>query len=97
MDNIIYMVIAGVVGLIVGYIIAKVLERNSASATLTSAKKTADRMLKDAKSEGDTIKKDKILQAKEKFIELKSEHEKVIYQKPAELACRIAHRGFLES
>uniref|UniRef100_UPI003563D13B ribonuclease Y n=1 Tax=Salegentibacter sp. TaxID=1903072 RepID=UPI003563D13B len=34
--------------------------------------------LKEAKSEGESIKKDKILQAKEKFIELKTEHEKVI-------------------
>ncbi len=86
MDNIIYMIIAGVVGVIVGYIIAKVLERNSASATITSAKKTADRMLKDAKSEGETIKKDKILQAKEKFIELKSEHEKVILSRDKKIS-----------
>ena len=35
-------------------------------------------ILKQAKSEGETLKKDKMLQAKEKFIELKSEHEKVI-------------------
>lgn len=34
--------------------------------------------MKEAKAEGESIKKDKILQAKEKFIELKSEHEKVI-------------------
>jgi ribonuclease Y len=34
--------------------------------------------LKDANLAEKNIKKDKILQAKEKFIELKSEHEQVI-------------------
>lgn len=41
-------------------------------------KKEAASIVKEAKAEGESIKKDKILQAKEKFIELKSEHEKVI-------------------
>lgn len=40
--------------------------------------KEAASIVKEAKAEGESIKKDKILQAKEKFIELKSEHEKVI-------------------
>ena len=35
-------------------------------------------MISDAKKEAENIKTDKILQAKEKFIELKAEHEKVI-------------------
>ena len=35
-------------------------------------------ILEEANSQAEQIKKEKILQAKEKFIELKSEHEKVI-------------------
>ena len=65
-------------GLIIGFIIAKSLEKSNASKMIKSAKKEAESILKDAKHEGETIKKDKILQAKEKFIELKAEHEKVI-------------------
>ncbi|MDT8346825.1 MAG: ribonuclease Y, partial [Flavobacteriaceae bacterium] len=42
------------------------------------AKREAESILKEAQKEGESIKKDKILQAKEKFIELKAEHEKVI-------------------
>ncbi len=38
-------------------------------------------MLKEAETEADVIKKDKILQAKEKFLQLKTEHEKVINEK----------------
>ena len=80
MDNSIILigVVATLVGLAVGFIIAKTLEKNNASKLVEDAKKSAKSVLKEAKIEGDAIKKDKILQAKERFIELKSEHEKVI-------------------
>ncbi len=70
--------IVGVIALALGFLIAKMLERNNASQIIKRAKKSAQGILKEAKSEGESIKKDKILQAKEKFIELKAEHEKVI-------------------
>lgn len=75
--DILIIVIAAVVGLALGFGIAKMLEKQ-ASQTLLNAKKEAASIVKEAKAEGESIKKDKILQAKEKFIELKSEHEKVI-------------------
>ncbi|SFR50026.1 ribonucrease Y [Robiginitalea myxolifaciens] len=71
-------IIALALGLLIGFAIAKLLEKGQASKTIDSAKKEAASILKDARSEGENIKKDKILQAKEKFIELKAEHEKVI-------------------
>lgn len=43
-------------------------------------------MLKEAKSEAETLKKDKILQAKEKFLELKAEHEKVILNRDKKIS-----------
>ena len=73
-------------GLIIGFIIAKSLEKSNASKMIKSAKKEAESILKDAKHEGETIKKDKILQAKEKFIELKAEHEKVILSRDKKMA-----------
>jgi len=78
MDNTIIAIIAAVAGIVVGFIIAKILERNNSSQLIKNAKKSAQSILKEAKSEGESLKKDKMLQAKEKFIELKSEHEKVI-------------------
>ena len=71
-------IIALALGLLIGFAIAKLLKKEQASKTIASAKKEAASKLKDARSEGENIKKDKILQAKEKFIELKAEHEKVI-------------------
>lgn len=86
MDNIVTIIIAAVAGLIVGFIIAKLLERSNASQVIKSAKKSADSILKAAKSDAETLKKDKILQAKEKFIELKAEHEKVILNRDKKMA-----------
>ncbi len=73
--------IAAVAGLIIGFLIAKFLEKGKASKTIADAKKDASNILKEAKVEGESIKKNKIFQAKEKFLELKSEHEKVITNK----------------
>lgn len=78
MEGMIIPIVVGIVGLAIGFIIAKTLEKNKASLIIKNAKKQAASVLKEAKSEGDNLKKDKILQAKEKFIELKAEHEKVI-------------------
>ncbi|WP_452224717.1 ribonuclease Y [Lacinutrix chionoecetis] len=87
MENTIIFSIAGVaIGAIIGFVIAKVMERNNASKLIKNAKKSASSILREAKSEGESIKKDKILQAKEKFIELKSEHEKVILSRDKKMS-----------
>lgn len=87
MDNSIIYAIGGVtLGLIIGFIIAKTLEKNSGSKLIKEAKNNASLLLKDAKHKGENLKRDKILQAKEKFIELKSEHEKVILSREKKIA-----------
>ena len=84
-EMIIPIVIGIVVGVVVGFVIAKILAKNSASSVIASAEKEAKLVLKEAKKEGESLKKDKLLQAKERFIELKSEHEKVILAKDKKL------------
>ena len=74
---IIIAVIAGIAG---GFAIAKMLEKSNVSNLIKNAKKEAGSILKDANLEAENTKKDKLLQAKEKFLELKSEHEKEILQ-----------------
>ncbi|WP_242084709.1 ribonuclease Y [Aestuariivivens sediminis] len=87
MDNLIIFIIGGVVlGLIIGFIIAKSIEKSNASKLIKDAKRSAASILKEANNEGEAIKKDKILQAKEKFIELKAEHEKVILARDKKMA-----------
>lgn len=86
MDSTLLVIIAGIVGLAAGFAIAKVIEKSNVSNLIKNAKKEATSILKDAKVEAENIKKDKLLQAKEKFLELKSEHEKEILSKDKRIA-----------
>lgn len=86
MDNTILLIVVGLISAIVGFIIAKSLEKGKASRLINSAKKEAARILKEANSDGEAAKKEKMLQAKEKFIELKAEHEKVILSRDKKMA-----------
>lgn len=86
MNTILFIVGGVVLGLIIGFFVAKALEKSNASKLVKDAKKEALTIIKDANHEGEAIKKDKILQAKEKFIELKAEHEKVILSRDKKMA-----------
>ena len=70
MKEIIIAIIAFIVGTVITYLINSMKNKGKANHILEEAKKTAEQ-----------IKTDKILQAKEKFLELKSKHEIVINQK----------------
>ena len=65
------LVITSIITLIIGYISASTVLRKS-------IERKSENIIKDAEKASEQIKKDKILQAKEKFLELKSEHEKFI-------------------
>ncbi len=85
--NTILIIVGGaILGIVIGYIIAKAMEKKNASKMIKDAKSEANAILKEAKSEAESMKKDKILQAKEKFIELKAEHEKVILSRDKKMA-----------
>lgn len=51
-----------------------------------ATKNKRESIVKEAEAEAEVIKKDKILQAKEKFFQLKAEHDKVINEKNSRLA-----------
>ena len=84
--EIIFIIIALIAGVGGGFGIAKFLEKNNTSNMIKNAKKEASSILRDANLEAENIKKDKLLQAKEKFLELKSEHEKEILNKDKRIA-----------
>jgi ribonuclease Y len=84
--DIVTIIISGIIGIVAGFGIAKIIEKSNISNLIKSAKKEALSILKDANLEAENIKKDKILQAKEKFIELKSEHEQVILARDKKVA-----------
>jgi len=70
-EMMITLAITSITTLIIGYISASTVLRKS-------IERKSENILKDAEKTSEQIKKDKILQAKEKFLELKSEHEKFI-------------------
>ncbi len=78
MNVIIIILISAVAGLAIGALVTATILRKAIE------KKSAN-VLKDAQNEAEMIKKDKILQAKEKFLVLKAEHEKVIQEKNANI------------
>ena len=86
MESYILPIILGTTGIIVGFLLAKTLGKTSASKLLLEAKKETEALLKEAKADAENLKKEKLLQAKEKFIELKSEHEKVILNRDKKMA-----------
>jgi len=78
MLEIVYLAVSGVAGLVFGVIITSTILRKA-------VEKKSDRLLVEAKEKAEVYKKDKILQAKEKFLQLKIEHEKVINEKNAQI------------
>jgi ribonuclease Y len=88
MDQNIILICSGatIFGLIIGLIISKIKEKNNATQITKNANRTAEEIISKAKSEGEAIKKNKIFQAKERFLELKSEHEKVITSRNNKMA-----------
>jgi ribonuclease Y len=86
MDSMINLVIGAVSGLLAGYLVTILLQKRKGAAALVSAQKESKSLLSEAHKEAEQIKKDKIFQAKEKFLELKAEHEKVILSKEKKMA-----------
>lgn len=72
--TIIVAVAAFLIGGVVSFLIAQNMQKKKASSIIIEAEKEAE-----------NIKKDKMLQAKEKFLELKAEHEKVINKREQKL------------
>ena len=79
MEGILIYIIIGVTGIILGGVIT--------GTILNSAlERKRDALLKEAIEKAEVVKKEKILQAKEKFLQLKGEHEKFIHEKNEELS-----------
>lgn len=76
------------VGLIIGFIVAKVILAKDNDAKEKEAQEKADLILKEAKIKQEAIKKEKILEAKERYIQLKQEFEEQTNSRKQELSNR---------
>jgi ribonucrease Y len=72
-------IIATLVSLVVGVVLGLTIIKKA-------TEKKSSKILKDAEAEAEVVKKEKILQAKEKFLQLKSDHEKYINEKNGAIA-----------
>ena len=66
---------------ILGFLMGGVYRKKKGLNLLEETKNKAEKIVTNAQEEAGQIKKEKILQAKERFIELKAEHEKVIFNR----------------
>ena len=78
MLDIVYIVVSGVAGLLAGALVTGTLLRKA-------VEKKSGKLLREAMEKAEVYKKDKILQAKEKFLQLKIEHDAVINEKNNQL------------
>ena len=80
MELIIEAVVA-IVGVIVGIIAGKFIFAKDHSRQLEEAENKAKSIVKEAHLRAETIKKEKQVEAKEKFVQLKAEHDKEIFER----------------
>jgi len=73
--NIISIIIGGAC-LIVGTILGKFIFAKNTGKLVEDAKSEAQRIIADGQSQAETLKKEKMLEAKEKFVQMKADHEK---------------------
>lgn len=75
MDLLLYIIITGIIALIIGVVIGRVMLQKVFTKHETEAKERAKLIIKEAELQAETVKKDKILEAKERFLKLKQEFE----------------------
>jgi ribonucrease Y len=80
-QNILFAIIAGAAGLIMGIIAGKLLFAKNTKKQIAEAELLAQSILKEAELRGETFKKEKELEAKERFVQMRSNHEKEVFEK----------------
>ena len=80
MESYIYFIPA-LITLLVGLLLGGLFKKGTQKKIVEQAKRQAVELLRKAQLEAEATKKEKILQAKEHFIELKSEHDSAIHQR----------------
>jgi ribonuclease Y len=80
-QNILFAIIAGAAGLIIGIIAGKLLFAKNTKKQVAEAELIAQSILKEAELRGETFKKEKELEAKERFVQMRSNHEKEVFEK----------------
>src|ERR1044072_5262981 len=78
--TIIYIIIA-VAALIVGTIMGKIVFAKNTKKQVEDAQEQAQKIIADGQLQAENLKKEKLLEAKEKFVQLKADHDKDVLQR----------------
>lgn len=79
--DITFILIAAVAGAVVGGLITFLITRKNNQTILAAAEEKASAILKEAQAKGEILLKDKTMEAKDRFYQMKTEHEKHIAEK----------------
>lgn len=79
-------IVVGLIGLAIGGAFAYVVTRKNNEAIVAAAEEKANAIIKEGESKAELYLKDKTMEAKERFYQLKTEHEKHITEKDKNIA-----------
>ena len=86
MDQNIISIIIAIIALIVGVIVGKLIFSKNTRKLIEEAELQSKKIITDAQTSAENLKKEKILEAKEKFVQLKAEHDKDVLEKNRRLS-----------
>ena len=85
-DQNIVLIIVGVAALVIGIIAGKFIFAPNNRKIIQAAQDQAQKMLQDAQTNAENLKKEKLLEAKERFVQLKAEHDKEVLERNRRLS-----------
>ncbi len=85
MSQTIIQIIIGALALIIGIIAGKLVFAKNTQKQIVEANLQSQAILKEAELRAETLKKEKQLEAKERFVQLKAEHDKEVFEKSKKL------------
>lgn len=80
-QNILFIIIIAVSALIIGIAAGKLVFAKNTRRQVEQAEQKAEKIIAEARSAAETLKKEKLLEAKENFFQLKSEHDKEVIER----------------
>ena len=81
MDSTIIYIIIGAVAIVVGILLGKVIFAKNTQKNIEEAEAQSQKIITEGRLKAATFKKEKELEAKERFVQLKSEHDKDVLQR----------------
>ena len=81
MESTILSIIIGAIALIIGILLGKFIFAKNTQKQIEDAEQQAQKIIADGQLQAENLKKEKLLEAKEKFVQLKSDHDREVLQR----------------